>query len=73
LSAVQRAYTVIAALTVVEALNALPLPFRAVYQPPNLYPLLVAEGIFEESTEAPLVTVRVCVAGLPPSALKVTV
>jgi hypothetical protein len=42
-----------------------------VYQPPKVY--LVLAGIGKDPTEAPLFTVRVCVAGLPPSALKVTV
>jgi hypothetical protein len=73
-TAVHLAYTVIFAVTVVAAVNCVPPPFMAVYQPPKVYPLLAGSlGILEEPIEAPLLTVFVCVAGVPPSALKVTV
>jgi hypothetical protein len=72
--AVHFAYTVLFALTDVEYVNCVPPPFVAVHHPPKLYPLLVGSvGIFADPTEAPLSTVRVWVAGLPPSALNVTV
>jgi hypothetical protein len=72
--AVHLAYTVLFALTAVESVNCVPPPFVAVHQPPKVYPLLVGSvGIFADPSEAPLSTVRVWVAGLPPSALNVTV
>jgi hypothetical protein len=68
------AYTVIFPVTVVKAVNCVPLPPVAVYHPPKVLPLLAGSaGIFEKPTASPLFTVRVCVAGLPPSVLNVTV
>jgi hypothetical protein len=72
--AVHLAYTVMFPLTGVVAVNCIPPPPVKVYRPPKLYPLLPGSGgILEAPTEAPLFIVRVCVAGLPPSALKVAV
>jgi hypothetical protein len=71
--AVHLAYTVIFEVTVVEEVNCDPPPLRDVYQPPKALPLLVGfEGI-DDPTEPLPFTVRVCVAGVPPSALNVTV
>ena len=73
LASVHLAYTVISAVTTVDAVNRVPPPVVAVYQPPKTEPLLAGSaGIFSGPTESPLVTVRICFAGLPSSALNVT-